>query len=332
MVGTRVFRRAFVAGLAFLGLVAAVLWFVPSDHYIFLPDPAQSADAVVHVPGEDEGNAEHEGQGGIYFLEVQIRKASVLERIFPGIHEGASVIDEDVYNPERLSFEERRTISVNEMSASQQIAIAVALRSLGYVVPEGGAEVVGVRAGFPASGKLEVSDVIVEARGRPIGSPEDLTEAMRDLAPGDQVSLRFVRSGMSHELELATRGAPGNPQRAVVGITVQPELQFPVDVKIEAGNIGGPSAGLAFALDVVDELGGNLDRGRTIAVTGELDLDGSVERIGGIKQKTFGAREAGASVFIVPRENAAEARRYADGLTIVPVSSFQQALSYLKTS
>ena len=330
MVGTRVFRRAFAAGLVLLGIVVAVLWFVPSNDFIFLPDPATPADEVVHVSGEKENTAE--GPGGIYFLEVQVRKASILETLVPSLHEGASIVPEEVYNPERLSFEERREASLDEMSASQQIAIAVALRSLGYDVPDGGAEVVSVRSGFPASGKLQVGDVIVEARGVPVDSPEELAEAMRAARPGERVRIRLLRDGTQRELEIGTRRAPGDRDRAVFGIKVQPELTFPIEVTIDAGDVGGPSAGLAFALDVVDELGEDIDRGRRIAVTGELNLDGTVEPIGGMKQKTFGARAAGATVLIVPKQNAAEARRYADGLTIVSVSSFRQALAYLAKS
>lgn len=326
MVGTRVFRRTFAAGLALIGVAAVVLWFVPSNDFIFLPDPATSADAVVHVPGEDEQDAEG---GGIYFLEVHVRKASVLEKLVPSLHEGATIVPAEVYNPQKLSFEERREASLKEMSASQQIAIAVALRSLGYDVPQSGAEVVRIRRGFPASGKLEVGDVIVEARGVPIDSPSKLTDAMQDVAPGERVLIGVVRNDMRLELDLATRAAPDDADRAVFGITVQPELTFPLDVMIDAGNVGGPSAGLAFALDVVDEVGDDIDRGRKIAVTGELALDGTVAAIGGVKQKVFGAREVDATILIVPERNAAEARRYADGLTVVSVSSFQEALSYL---
>ena len=104
-------------------------------------------------------------------------------------------------------------------------------------------------------------------------------------------------------------------------------------MRIDAGNVGGPSAGLAFALQVMEALGHKVDRGYRVAATGEMRLDGSVAAIGGIKQKTFGAREAGADVFLVPvaGDNAADARRYAHGLRIIPVSSFQQALRALAT-
>jgi PDZ domain-containing protein len=103
-----------------------------------------------------------------------------------------------------------------------------------------------------------------------------------------------------------------------------------VDVSIDAGSIGGPSAGLAFALGIVDELGeDDLTDGRTVVVTGELALDGTVIPIGGVKQKTIGAKEAGADLFIVPDANAEEARKYADGLEIVAVSNFDEALAAL---
>jgi len=96
--------------------------------------------------------------------------------------------------------------------------------------------------------------------------------------------------------------------------------------------VGGPSAGLPFALDVYEQLGHRIDKGLKIAATGELDLDGSVGPIGGVKQKTFGARAAGVDVFLVPAgDNAVEARRYAGGLRIIPVESFQQALHALAT-
>jgi PDZ domain-containing protein len=105
-----------------------------------------------------------------------------------------------------------------------------------------------------------------------------------------------------------------------------------VKVAIDLGNVGGPSAGLPFALQVYQELGNDVDRGNRVAATGEIELDGSVGSVGGIKQKTYGVRSSGADVFLVPAgENAATARRYAGGLRIVPVESFEQALRALET-
>jgi PDZ domain-containing protein len=305
----------------------AAAWLAPSGYYLFLPDPARPVDPLVRVPDErDEG--EERGGAGVHMVDVVVRKANMFERLFPQIYDGAQLVPENEVNPEGLSERERRHQSLQEMSSSQQIAIAVALRRLGHAVPSRGAEVVSVRDGWPADGKLEPGDVIVAAKGEKVTSPDTLRELLRTHRPGDPVTITIDRKETRRALEVGTRQAEGE-RRALMGVTVQPELEFPVDVKIDAGDVGGPSAGLAFALDVVDELGRDVDGGRTIAVTGTLGLDGRVFAVGGIAQKTLGAREVDADVFIVPEENAAEARRHADGLEIVPVSSFREALRAL---
>jgi Lon-like protease len=303
-----------------------------SDHYLFLPDPARPVDPLVEVPGESGGRAE----GGIYMVDILVRRATYLERVFPGLAEdGASLEPGHAVNPVGVSEQQRRRESLNEMSRSQEIAVAVALRSLGrdVEVERRGAEVAAVFPDSPAAGALEVGDVIIEARGARIRSINDLRRVMGDVKPGNEVDLTVQRGTEREELRLAT--IESGEGRAVVGVQVQDaaEFTFPLDIEIDAGDIGGPSAGLAFALDVVDELGPrDVDRGRRVAVTGELDLDGRVHAIGGVRQKTIGAREAGADVFVVPDDNAEEARRYADGLEIVAVSTFDEALSALARS
>ena len=110
------------------------------------------------------------------------------------------------------------------------------------------------------------------------------------------------------------------------------QIRLPIPVKIDAGSIGGPSAGLAFALDVLEELGRDVTRGYKVAATGELDMDGTVEPIGGVKQKAIGVRRAGVDVFLVPAgDNAKEARKCAGPVKVIPVESFRQALHALAT-
>ena len=110
------------------------------------------------------------------------------------------------------------------------------------------------------------------------------------------------------------------------------KIELPIDVDIDLGRVGGPSAGLPFALEIARQLGRNVTHGCRIAATGELALDGSVLPIGGIEQKTIGVRRAGVDFFLVPGENAAGARESADGVRVIPVDSFQQALRELATS
>jgi Lon-like protease len=321
--------RRLVALLLVVAAVVGLSFFIPSDHYLFLPDPARPVDPLVAVPGET-GAAE---AGGVYMVDILVRKASLFERVFPGVENGSSLVSSDHVNPTGVSERERRRTSLNEMSRSQEIAVTVALRSLGYEVKveRKGAEVASVVPGKPAEGALQVGDVVVSARGRPVRTREDLLELMKPVAPGESVPVTIVRDGRRRDVRLETTADEQDKSRAVFGILVQQaaDFDFPVNVRIDAGDIGGPSAGLAFALDVVDELGRDLDRGRRIAVTGELGLDGKVGAIGGIKQKTIGAHDAGAQLFLVPDENAPEARRYAQGLEVVAVSTFDEAMASL---
>ncbi|MGH3092706.1 MAG: YlbL family protein [Gaiellaceae bacterium] len=327
-------RSLFSLGvLLALAIVAAgVLWLVPSDHYIVLPDRARPVDPLVSVPGEDE----EQESAGIYMVDVRVGRANLFERLFPGVYDGAELVPESVLNPVGVSDRQRRTSSLNQMSRSQQIAITVALRELGrqVSVEAAGAEVVLVTPGAPADDELLVGDVVVEARGEPIATTVDLRQAMRPVRPGSTVELTVRREGEEVELSVGTQASQQGPRRAVMGVQVRDaqEFDFPLDVEIDAGSVGGPSAGLAFALEIVDELGSDLEDGRRVVATGEMTLAGDVLAVGGIRQKTIGAREAGASVFLVPDANAAEAREQAGDLEIVPVSDFDEALTALATS
>ena len=279
-----------------------------------------------------QGEHDRPGSGGIYMVDIIVRKASLLEKYFPGIHEGATLVPANVYNPQNLPERIQRQQGLAEMSSSQRIAAAVALRELGYTVTADGVVVSAVDVGAPADGVLEPDDVIVSANGAEVKTPEDLSKVMAEVKPGETVTLRIERDGAERTVQVGTRASDDNPPRALMGIIIEPKLELPVDITINTGQIGGPSAGLAFALDIIDELGPkDIDQGEKVVATGEIALDGSVHEIGGIKQKTFGARSAGADVFLVPDANAAGARRYADGLRIVPVSDLDEALHALAT-
>jgi Lon-like protease len=311
-----------------LAIVVAVFAFYPSNYYIYLPDRARVLEPVVHVEGEHD----RPGDGGIYMVDVIIRKASLLERYFPGLHDGATLVPAHVYNPEDLPARIVRQQSLAEMSESQKTAAAVALRELGYEVQSDGVEVSAVDVGAPADGVLKPGDVIVGAQGKDVADPEDLTRVMSGLDPGDEVTLEIERGSVEQTVRVGTKASDDQPPRALMGIVIEPKLVLPVEIRIDTGNIGGPSAGLAFALDIIDELGPtDIDRGERVVATGQIAIDGSVHEIGGVKQKTLGAREAGADVFLVPDGNAATARKYADGLRIVPVSSLDEALHALAT-
>ena len=181
---------------------------------------------------------------------------------------------------------------------------------------------------------VQGGDVIVEAAGRPVLTPGGLVAAIGTLSPGEKVTLGLRRSGKTIERTVRTVPAPDDDERAIIGIQISQDarIRLPRKVNIDLGNVGGASAGLPFALEVYQQLGRDVDRGYRVAATGEIQLDGSVAPVGGIKQKTVGVRRSGADVFLVPAgENASTARRYAGTLRIVPVESFRQALHVLQT-
>jgi PDZ domain-containing protein len=314
-----------------LAIAVAVAWFSPSSSYLILPDEAKPLAELVEVEGEQPDD-----EGGIYYVDVVVRKASLLEEQIGALRpDGAGVVPEHAIVPPGTNIEQRRERNLQAMDRSQEIAAAVALRELGYDVgsdPEG-ALVVGVAPDAPAAGKLEPTDVIVAVDGTEVRTPDDLRRLITRHEPGETVRLRVRAGDETRSVEVDTVAAPGDG-RPIVGIQVEQfaEVEVPLDVEIDLGNVGGPSAGLAFALDLVEELRGDVDRGYRVAATGELQLDGTVSPVGGVEQKTIGARRAGADVFVVPAgDNAAAARREADGLRIIAVESFQQALQQLAT-
>lgn len=321
------------AGLLLL-LVVAALWALPSSEYIFLPDPAHPVAPLVKVPDSKD---DHDG-GRIFFVDVIVRKASWLERLFPRIHEGATLVPADVVNPQGESDRQRRKEDQRAMQQSQSVAAAVALQALGYrrLIHLNGIAVRQVVKGTPAAGKLQAGDVIVGADGHRTMTACTLQRTLAGRPRGSSSTLEVRgRNGRVHVVELQPLVDPGTGRR-LIGIVAEPLVKIsklPVKVAIDAGRVGGPSAGLAFTLQVAEDLGRDVDRGLKVAATGTMEPDGCVDSIGGVKQKTIGARAAGVDVFLVPAgDNSREAERYAKGLRIVPVSTFPQALRALATA
>jgi len=311
--------------------VVLALALLPSKQYIFLPDRAHAVAPLVDVPG---GKAP--ASGSVYFVDVIVRKATLLERIFGGLHRGADLYPASAVEPPGVNDRARQRIDLQDMHRSQEIAAAVALKAAGKKVTlrSTGALIDAVEPGLPAAGKLQPDDVITNIDGARVNGPRDVFDEMSGRSVGDTVRFTVRRGPQTLVVPLQTVASPTPPRRAVVGVMLEPaiDVHLPIPVRIDTGNVGGPSAGLAFALGVLSELKKGVLHGHRVAATGEIFPDGSVGPIGGIKQKTIGAREAGADVFLVPAgDNARDARKAADGLRIVAVKNFPQALRALAT-
>lgn len=242
--------------------------------------------------------------------------------------------------PPGETVEAVRRRNVVQMDESQLAASAAALRSLGYDVDTAprGAEVVELLPGAPAAGALEVGDVVVALDGRPVRSAQALADAVDRRAVGASVALTVRREGTVREVEVVVADDPAEPGARSLGVSVRDDVALPVPIEIDAGPVGGPSAGLLFAVAIVDALTpDDLTGGRVIAGTGTIDAAGRVGAIGGIRQKVLGAVErapgAPASVFLVPRGNLPEAQRapVARGILLVPVSTLDEAVAALRS-
>lgn len=323
-----------------MGLVVAagvVLYLVPSSDYLLLPDQAHAVAPLVKVQGGKSPRA----PGGIYFVDVFERRASMLESLFPWIHDGATLVPAKLIVPPGVSDSAARQADLREMSISQRVAAAVALRQLGYkvVARPSGVIVAALDSSSHAVGKLRPTDIITRVNGVATPTIAALRAQLAKVRPGGLVTLAVSRGteasgGQSVVVRVRTMADPANAKRAIVGFAPEQaaEIRLPLRVSIDAGNVGGPSAGLAFALEVMEKLGRNVDRGWTVAATGQIELDGAVTPIGGVKQKIFGVRQSHVDVFLVPAgDNAAVARRYAHGVRVIAVKSFSQALRALAT-
>lgn len=232
-------------------------------------------------------------------------------------------------------------VELGQMARSVRVAEVAALRALGYRIPtHTGPTIVEVLDGTPgarllARGRIGLGWVIVEVDGHPVESASEVSRLVAASRPGERVLLRLDpgegRSDRVVSVRLVAR--PGHPSQGEIGVGLADESYWdlPFPISIDTLGIGGPSAGLAFALGIVDELGGgNLTGGRVVAATGTIGPDGEVGAVAGVAEKAVAVRRAGATVFFVPPANVAAAEKGAAGrLTVVPVSSLSQALRYL---
>jgi PDZ domain-containing protein len=215
-----------------------------------------------------------------------------------------------------------------QMLGSQQDATAAALCYLDIKFRTSD-PVASTVKGTPAYGVLRPGDDISAVDGTPISCGNDVVSMIRDRKPGANVTVTIQRKGKTESLTMPTKNSGGVP---VVGVTLgAPVYKFPFTVKINLSDIGGPSAGVMFALGIIDKLTpDNLTGGKFIAGTGEIQPNGAIQPIGGIQQKMAGARAAGATIFLTPAGNCSNTTgAVPPGLRLVKVSSLSNAVSDL---
>ncbi|TFD73803.1 YlbL family protein [Cryobacterium gelidum] len=238
-----------------------------------------------------------------------------------------AVLPIDQVFPANVSTEQRDARSSADMINSQQDAIAAALTHLGYDYPTT-VSVASLPDGSPAQGVIEPNDQISAVNGTQVSSVQELRVALQTNGADTAASLDIVRGGVAQTVSVTPIDNDGT---IVAGVNVSVAYDFPFQVQIQLDKVGGPSAGLMFALGIIDKLTpGKLQGGENVAGTGTIDQSGSVGPIGGIRQKLHGAVENGANWFLAPADNCNEVTgNIPDGLTVLSVATLDEALTAL---
>jgi PDZ domain-containing protein len=335
--------RRSVAGLL---AVALLLVLVVAAAQMPAPYVTVSPGPTINVLGNEagkpivqiSGHRTYPTQGQLRLTTVSITnpdaEVSLVQALSGWVRKDVAVIPREAMYPDANSPAEERTQSSAQMVNSQDTAAAVALSALGYRLHHY-VEVTGVTPQGPSAGRLRTRDEITSLDGTPIRQPQQLLDAMGKVQPGATVTVGVRRAGTDRTVKIVTRRATDNPKQAVLGIIIGPAWKFPFDVRVGLSDaIGGPSAGLMFALSIYDRLTpGSLTGGKVVSGTGTIAPFGQVGPIGGIQQKIAAAENSGARLFFVPKANCAEALQAptSDTMRLVMATSFASALTSLQT-
>jgi PDZ domain-containing protein len=329
-------RRGITLLAAGLGVLAALIVaaYLPVPYVALTPGPTlntlgrQSGKPLIQVSGRPTFPT----TGHLNMVTVSYRggpqtRFNIFDALQAWLSPANAVVpEEEIFTPGQTQQQVQQQ-DTEEMTNSQETAQAAALCQLN--IPFTTTDTVqAVEKGKPAAGVLRDGDVITAVDGTPVNCKHDAAALIRNRQPGAPVALTVTRHGTPVHLRLRTADVSGTP---VVGVSVAESFTFPFRVSISIGDIGGPSAGMMFALGIIDKITrADLTGGKFIAGTGEIEADGKVDPIGGIQQKMAGARAAGATVFLAPAANCPDTHGAVPaGLRVVRVSTLSGAIAAL---
>ena len=324
-----------IAGLATVAAIAVAVLF-PVPYVILTPGPTLNTlgkDSTGQPLISITGHPTYPTNGHLNLVTISYMggpgvRLNIFQALRAWVSPSEAVVPEREIFPPGQTAQQTQAQDTQQMASSQELATAAALSVLHIsYTPE--VEVLSTVAGYPASESLKAGDIIQKVDGQAVTSPASLTSKITAHPAGTTLQLQVLRGGQTLTVPVATKVSNGKP---VIGVVAQQTYKFPFNVRITVGAIGGPSAGMMFALGIIDMLTPmNLTGGKFIAGTGEITASGQVEPIGGIQQKMVGARDAGATVFLTPAGNCSDtAGAVPAGLRIVKVSNLSQAVTDLE--
>jgi PDZ domain-containing protein len=324
-----------IAGIAtVIAIAAAVL--IPVPYVILGPGPTlntlgkdSSGQTLITISGHRTyATSGHLNMVTVSYVGGPGTNLSIFQALRAWMDSSQAVVPESELFPVGQSAQQTQAQDTAQMSGSQELATAAALSALhiGYTTQ---VAVVSTVPGYPASTVLKTGDVIESVDGKTVTGQQSLSTMISSHPAGSVLALTVLRAGKKLAVRVASKTSAGKP---VIGVQVQEQYTFPFTVKFSVGDIGGPSAGMMFALGIIDKLTSlNLTGGKFIAGTGEITAAGQVQPIGGIQQKMVGARQAGATIFLTPAGNCADTvGAVPAGLRIVKVATLSQAISELE--
>ncbi|WP_117169818.1 SepM family pheromone-processing serine protease [Paraliobacillus sediminis] len=320
-------------------IVMAFLVAYRLPYYIYKPGGADALSPVVEVA---DG---YESEGDMHLVTVRGGQATPLQYLW-ALTQPHQEIErlEDVF-PEGISQEEYFQAQLQMMESSQEASTVVAYQAANQEIDISyeGVYVVTVLEGMPAYDKLETGDKITAINDQVIKDAEELIEMVSGMEAGEEISLTIDREETQINEVVTLAAFPDNPDQVGIGIQLVTNREVTVDPEITftSGEIGGPSAGLMFSLEIYDQLTEeDFTKGYEIAGTGEISYEGEVGRIGGIDKKVIAADNEGCTIFFAPNEGGAEGSNYQvavetaneidTSMEIVPVDTFEDAITYLE--
>lgn len=317
-------------------LLSAVAALLPVPYVALNPGPVSDVlggagkTELIHI----DGRTTYPAEGKLDLTTVSVlggpaKRLDLVTALRGWVDDKVAVVPEEQVYPEGETAEEAEQQSAAEMRDSQENATTAALRQLGIPITSR-LLVQDVPKGSPSRGKLRTGDQLLAVDGTPVAGGAQLRELITSREAGDRVRLTVRRDGATVTATVRTIAAEDG--RAIVGITTQDDAEYPFTVDISLEDVGGPSAGLMFALGIVEKLTpGSLTGGAHVAGTGTIDDAGRVGAIGGITQKMLGAKAAGATVFLAPPGNCEEAKATKpDGLRLVRAATLASAVRSLE--
>ncbi|MCK6203980.1 SepM family pheromone-processing serine protease [Bacillus infantis] len=331
----KIFLRSFF--IAAVILLAGFFYYLP--YYVTKPGMAKQLEPIIEVEGG------YDEAGDFMLTTVRMGRANIYSYLTAKVSKFQEIYPVEEIRREDETDEEYNVRQLHLMDTSKTAAIEVAYKKAGLPVDYEyrGVYVMNVLPDMPADGVLKAGDMITQVDHQKFKSSEEFISYVSKQKEGDTITLAYKRGGESKEAEVSLKAFKDDPDKVGIGISLvdDKEIKVEPEVSLNTEEIGGPSAGLMFSLEIYNQLTKeDLTRGYQIAGTGTISADGTVGRIGGIEQKIVAADKAGAEIFLAPNENGTAGSNYSEAaktaeeigtdMKIIPINTFEEAVDYLE--